>query len=239
MREISKGDVIKKAVKEGLSYTDAKVKYGVKIRKQSYLALKKVAREEQPTKGQLKEIKRMVDKKEEYKDIIKEFKLDKLLKTKYIGAGDVIISSNYASSDKVSDFYTEVLATVEIEGEDEEDVYDTIEINLYNSIRMSYFKLFDNKIIAGIIPIRIDFHENFRVEEKTVLDYRDKGDKKEDKIKNITLYENYTTFVIEKKYNKRKSYDYSNEIFEHIEEELGKRNWNIVTIEGGGKDGGN
>ena len=238
MREISKGDVIKKAVKEGLSYTDAKVKYGVKIRKQSYLALKKVAREEQPTKGQLKEIKRMVDKKEEYKDIIKEFKLDKLLKTKYIGAGDVIISSNYASSDKVSDFYTEVLATVEIEGEDEEDVYDTIEINLYNSIRMSYFKLFDNKIIAGIIPIRIDFHENFRVEEKTVLDYRDKGDKKEDKIKNITLYENYTTFVVEKEYNKRKIYDYSNELFEHIEEELGKRNWNIRKV-GGGKDGGN
>jgi len=63
------------AVKEDLSYTMAKVKYKIKLRKQSYLALKKKYYGKELTKGQEKEIKRLLDNKK-YEDIVEMFNLD-------------------------------------------------------------------------------------------------------------------------------------------------------------------
>ena len=234
VKNVNSNRYLKKAIKEGLSYEKAKVKYGIRIRKQTYLALKKIATGKPLTERQKREVERLLTKEDKYKDIIEKFKLKDRVRVKkvYIGEGDVILSTSMHTGE-ATEVYSEVLINVTVKGDaevykDKEELLEDIEYSLYRAYMDSLLELFDKNLVEAL-PIRVDIHEDFsiREEEEVVLDH----EVKEPIIKSGILYENYVSLVIDKKYKRMtKSYDYSSELLDLITAELKSRGWNIKVI---------
>ena len=244
-RKISNSKYLKKAIEEGLSYEKAKDKYGIRIRKQTYLALKKVATEGPLTERQREEIGRLLSKEDKYKDIIKEFELKDRVKKVYIGEGDVILSTSKHTGE-ATEIYSEVVINATVKGnveeyKDKEEFLEGIEYNLYRAYKESLLELFNNDNLVEALPIRVDTHEDFSLREEIVLDYEVKD--KKSVIKSGILFEDYTSLVVDKKYKRKtKSYEYSSELLDLITEELENRDWDIKVIKKKkreGEDGGN
>ena len=156
VKNVSGGKEIKRAIEEGLSYEMAKVKYGIRIRKQSYLALKKVATGDKLTERQRREIKRILETEALYRSIVEEFKLRERVKRAFIGEGDIVIATDYHTGN--ADVYSQVVINATVVGDakkfkDKNDFMDAVEYNLYRAYRESLRDLFDNKPIAEAIPI--------------------------------------------------------------------------------------
>jgi len=228
---VSSGALIRKAIEEGLSYEMAQVKYGIRIRKQAYLALKKVVTGKPLTERQRKEIKRLLSKEKQYKDIIEEFKLKNLLKRVYVADGTVILSTTHHTG-RYTDVYSEAVIDIKVIGDaqnydDMDDFINMLAFHFQNVYRSSLKDALEDSPLVKALPIRVDFHEDTEFTEDLVLSEEFKGPV----MRWATLYKRYTSLLIDKEYRySRKTYDYSKRLLKALIDHLRRRKWNIEVI---------
>lgn len=207
----------KEALKKGLSYNEATKKYGIKIRKQYYLTLKKLVKGEELTNSQKRaneEMKRST-KWKKLRDWAEEEG-----KKKYVRAeGTVVISGDYVTTEKVTNgekrttrvYYEYVINTVAYAdtGENAEEI---AESTLANSFRKAVLEFLEGSALqeGAVRDLRVEFQDDW---EYTKV--------KEIKENEANILED--SFIIEK-WNGRE-YEYTDEITTKFKNILGGLGW--------------